>query len=417
LNNIELYLLKFLFLQKNFNEYSSFIERKFLKDNSPDIYRLFEAICLWHGKFPGKDISRLEEFAVFYSTVFPMKNQREEETLHSLLSRLASIEVEDSVAKDFLTTHIQRTRATEASLVALDVAEGRKPFDALQAVLSDLEAIPRAEEAKSEFTVLSEDGGFPEPGLRWSLMTLNQSLGSLRKGDNGFIFARPEAGKTTFAISQGVHMAQQLVAKGLGPCIYATNEQAGEIILQRAVQACLGISPGDFFKHKKRAIETFKQRTNGQFLVYDKAFIQAREMDQLCKKYNPGLIVFDQLDKIKGFANSHDRDDMTLKQIYQWARELAKEYGPVIGVSQASVSAEGKKYLTMDDVDGSKTAKQGEADWILGIGASHQQGLEGIRHFNLSKNKLIGDPDTDPKKRHGKSDVKINPIICRYEDI
>ena len=415
--NIDLYLLKFLFLYKNFLKYSSFIEKKFLKDNAPELYKLFEALSLWHGKFPGKNVSSIEEFSIFYNTIFPTASQREEESLHSLLSKLNELQVEESVARDFLMSHIQRTRATEASLVALDVAEGRKPFDALQSVLEALEGIPDVGEAQTEFTVLSDDSGFPEMGLRWSLDTLNKSLGSLRKGDNGFLFARPEAGKTTFVISQGVHMTCQLAKRGMGPCIYITNEQSGEIIMQRAVQSLLGLKTEEFFSNKKKHLREFQERTDGKFLVYDRAYVQCAEVDKLCRKYNPSLIIGDQLDKFKGFANNRDREDISLKQIYQWARELAKAYGPFIGVSQASVSAEGKKYLTMDDVDGSKTAKQGEADWILGIGASHQAGLDGIRHFALSKNKLLGDADTDPSRRHGKCDVRINPQLCRFEDI
>lgn len=415
--NIELYLLKFLFSGKAFLQYGNFIEGKFLKDNSPDIYRLYQAIASWHSKYPDKDIQSLEEFGVFYSTLFSVTSQRDMETLSVLSSKLESIQVEEAVAKDFLVQHIQRSRATQTSLLALEVAEGRKPIAELQAHMKDLEVDLNPAQIVSEFTVLNEEGGFPDQGLRWSLRALNQSLGSLRQGDNGFIFARPEAGKTTFAISQSVFMAEQLVAKDLGPCIFATNEQSGEIILQRAIQSCLGITPTDFFKYKKQAIAKFNLKTQGRFLVYDKAYIQAKEFDALCQRNKPSLIIFDQLDKIKGFSNSKDRDDMTLKQIYQWARELAKQYGPVIGVSQASVSAEGKKYLTMDDVDGSKTAKQGEADWILGIGASHQAGLELVRHFSLSKNKLIGDSDTLPNLRHSKQDVRIQPLICRYEDI
>ena len=62
------------------------------------------------------------------------------------------------------------------------------------------------------------------------------------------------------------------------------------------------------------------------------------------------------LDKIKGFNS--DRDDLKLGFIYQWARELAKQYCPVIGVSQADGTGEGKKWLTMDNVSGAKTSKQ-----------------------------------------------------------
>jgi hypothetical protein len=68
-------------------------------------------------------------------------------------------------------------------------------------------------------------------------------------------------------------------------------------------------------------------------------------------------------------------------------------------------------------VANAKTAKQAEADWILGIGKSHDVGWETIRFLHLSKNKLMGDKDTDPTMRHGKVEVVIKPEIGRYVDL
>ena len=88
----------------------------------------------------------------------------------------------------------------------------------------------------------------------------------------------------------------------------------------------------------------------------------------------------------------------------------------MIAVSQAGGTGEGKLFLTMDDVDGSKTGKQGEADWILGIG-KETDNTSRIRYFNICKNKLLGDSDTLPDLRHGNSQVLIRPEVARYEDI
>jgi len=107
---------------------------------------------------------------------------------------------------------------------------------------------------------------------------------------------------------------------------------------------------------------------------------------------------------------------LRLGAIYIWARELAKVYCPVIGVCQADVSGENKKWLTMDNVANAKTSKQAEADWILGIGCIHQEGLEHVRYLHASKNKLSGDEDSDPTLRHGKCEVIIKPEIARYAD-
>jgi hypothetical protein len=104
--------------------------------------------------------------------------------------------------------------------------------------------------------------------------------------------------------------------------------------------------------------------------------------------------------------------------MYQWAREIAKDLDcAVIGVCQADGSGEGQKWLTMGNVANAKTAKQAEADWIVGIGKVADVGYENLRYLNASKNKLAGDEDTDPTLRHGKREVLIRAEIARYEDI
>ncbi len=135
----------------------------------------------------------------------------------------------------------------------------------------------------------------------------------------------------------------------------------------------------------------------------------------ICQATNPSLIIFDQIDKLQGFKA--ERDDLLLGAKYQWARELAKQYGPVIGVCQADGQGENVRWLTMAHVANAKTAKQAEADFILGIGCIHDPGWESIRFLNISKNKLIGDGDTDPLLRHGKFQVALDPVIARYSDI
>ena len=161
--------------------------------------------------------------------------------------------------------------------------------------------------------------------------------------------------------------------------------------------------------------KTYKDKIQNRLKIYDfEDSSRANRIEQIIKTTNPSLIIFDQIDKIKGFKM--DRYDLELKATYQWAREIAKMYAPVIAVSQAGGTAEGKLWLTMDDVDSSKTAKQGEADWILGIG-KEQDNTSNMRFLNISKNKLLGDNDTLPDLRHGNAQVMIKPEIARYEEL
>lgn len=252
-----------------------------------------------------------------------------------------------------------------------------------------------------------------QQGLRWRLDCLNKSLGSLRAGDFGFIFARPETGKTTFLASEIAYMLGQDLRNA--SIIWFNNEEQGYKVMCRVLQAYYGIPHDVLLSNLKKYYNEFNEQTNNCFQLRDAATISRYNVEKLVDKYEPILVVYDQIPKIKGFKA--DRNDLMLGDICQWARELAKGRHAAIGVSQADGTGEGVRYLTMEHVANAKTAMQAEADFILGIGKQNTQEGEYIRYLNISKNKLMGDPDTIPDLRHGRFEVMIEPTIARYRDI
>lgn len=251
-------------------------------------------------------------------------------------------------------------------------------------------------------------------GLRWRLNFLNKALGSLRKGDFGFIFARPETGKTTFLASEISAMLQQL-SDDSGPIVWFCNEEQGAKVMLRLYQAYFGVELAQLLANPKKYKQEFDSQVKGRFKLVDDANMSKSLVERILKQINPALIVYDQIDKIKGFAA--DREDLRLGAIYIWARELAKTYGPSIGVCQADGNAENQKWLTMEHVANAKTSKQAEADFIIGIGATHNQNERSIRYLNISKNKLGGDSDSNPAMRHGRAEILIEASVARYKDI
>ena len=313
-----------------------------------------------------------------------------------------------------LEEHRRRSLAGQVAITALDVESGKKSTKDLLDLFNEFEhqevEINEAVPVEMNLEKLYETQ-ISTPGLRWRVNWLNKSLGSLRKGDFGFIFARPETGKTTFLASEITHMVTQTE----GEVLWFNNEEQGNKVAIRVYQAALGFTTQDLFRDSEYNQKRYETLTGNRIKILDFEDSSGKaRIESILKQSNPALIIFDQIDKIRGFKG--DRNDLELKQIYQWAREIAKTYAPVIAVSQASGEAEGKLFLTMDMVDGSKTAKQGEADWILGIG-KEQDNTSRTRYFNISKNKLIGDKDTSPDLRHGSTQVLIKPEVARYEDI
>jgi hypothetical protein len=329
-----------------------------------------------------------------------------------VLGPLKDYSIGEDILHDLVEASKERQEAMEIALHAIDVSEGKKSFDSLLTKVKEHDTI---DVCNDEFVTdnLEElyNHAVKQSGLRWRLRTLNEMLGSLRRGDFGFLFARPETGKTTFLASEVSFFAEQTES----PLLWFNNEEQGDKVQLRIIQASLGLTLDELFSARTENQKRYLERTGGRIRLVDRATLYRRDVEKLCKQYKPGLIVFDQLDKVKGFEA--DREDLLLGAKYQWARELAKDFCPVIAVSQADGSGEGKKWLTMENVANAKTSKQAEADFILGIGKTNQDGFEYIRHLHLCKNKLMGDQDTIPDQRHGRRDVILDPIRARYKDI
>lgn len=397
-----------------FTKYYKYVNINYIKTNYNNIYKIFNSINNYYIKYNINNNININDLDIFYNTEYMLKEQERKE-LKLLLEEIFNKDTSNKEALiGLLDEHRHRAIAGEVALVSLDVETGKKPVQDLLDLLDKFEQKEIELDPPKPIEMDLEklyDSQVATPGLRWRVNWLNQALGSLRKGDFGFIFARPETGKTTFLASEVTHM----VAQTEGEVLWFNNEEQGNKVAIRCYQAALGIEQSFLFDDRERRQRQYVSATGNRIKILDFEDSNSRtKIESILKNSNPALIIFDQIDKIKGFKG--DRNDLELKAIYQWAREVAKTYAPVIAVSQASGEAEGKLFLTMDMVDGSKTAKQGEADWILGIG-KEQDNTSRTRFFNIVKNKLIGDADTMPDLRHGSTQVMIKPEIARYEDI
>lgn len=346
---------------------------------------------------------------------------KDSEYYSKLVETLATLEVSDETTAVLINSFYQQRLLKEISLSAYDLTEGKGSIDSFNDLLSKFTSEkPEDEDEEPPFVtddleqLLNET--YRQPGLRWRLNTLNRMLGSLRPGKFGFIFARPETGKTTFLASETTFMASQL-SEDDGPIIWINNEEEHNTVKIRCYQAALGCSLAQLNSNPAAAREAFLKTTKGKHLILNTVgSISKRQVEAIVRKYKPSLVVFDQIDAIQGFEA--DREDLRLGAIYQWARDLGKEVRyATIGVCQADGSGEGQKWLTMGNVANAKTSKQAMADWILGIGKTNDVGYEALRYLHASKNKLEGDPDTEPGLRHGKMEVLIKPEVARYADI
>ena len=397
--------MNFLLLIKVFFKYSLYKEyREYLSitKDMKEIYYLFKALDEIYTHIQ-TDIS-FYDYALWVQTNLGKDYE-------IFLKILEKENLSEAIIEQTLSTAKTHAISLQIAQKAILVSEGKLSYSEFMDFLSK-EKLPETKTKHVPITNnLTEllDMYVTKPGYRWRLDCLNKSLGSLRDGDFGFIFARPEMGKTTFLASEITNMATQFNR----PVIWINNEEQGGKVKLRLIQSFFGIKKEDLIKKKEYYEKIYIETIGNKLFLFDDASFAKRDIEAICNEYNPGLLVIDQLHKIKGFDS--DREDLRLGQVFGWGRELAKQYKQaIIGVNQADNSAENKRYLTMENVANAKTAIQAEADWILGIGGIHDVGYEFVRFLNISKNKLTGDPDTETTLRHGRFEVLINPDIGRY---
>lgn len=414
----ECILIKYILIYNNYIKYYKYIN---INKEQRELSILYQTLRLLQERYPNTD-KTVDELEALVWASYPNMRLPEKEAIHALLETIKTVEVRDEIALDMVTSVQRRAKARELAMLAMDVSEGTSQWEEFERSASEILDSSHSgidpNRFKNSFAVDDirklKDMVNRTPGLHWRLHCLNRSLGPLRLGNFGFIFARPESGKTTFLADQISYMASQVDR----PILWLNNEQESYVVQMRIIQSTVGMTRDEMWQDDEGTNARYMELTKGLIRVYpndDHTDIYKSEAEDLIEYLKPSLIVMDQIDKIKGF--DADRNDLVYGKIYQWARSLAKKYAPVIGVCQADGSGDGVKWLTMSHVADAKTAKQAEADWILGIGASNEDNTDYIRYFNISKNKLFGDERTDPAERHGRYHVYIKPDIGRYEDI
>lgn len=252
-------------------------------------------------------------------------------------------------------------------------------------------------------------------GLQWRLQCLRQSMRGLRGGDFGIIAGRPDKGKTTFIASEITHLAGQL---DMGRnAVWLNNEGKGERIYLRLIQAALGMTLSEIrtFREKNDVMEAYAG------IIGDKHRIRIVDIhgqdtyavENIIRANNTGLVVYDMIDKIKGFG-SEARTDLQLEEMYSWGREIAVKYDLVgLATSQISNEGDGLQFPTLGMLKDSKTGKQGACDFQLMIGASNDVNLAGYRYIGLPKNKLRREGEAgDPR-----ATVNFKPQIARFDDV
>lgn len=193
------------------NIYNKYIEYISINKDYKELDIIYRSLKELHTAIPDTDKS-LDELETFINASYTAMPASQREAIGLIFEQLRSMDMSESVLEVILDEIQQHALSQRIAVSALEYAEGRKSWDSFIEDVASLK-VDKAS-VSSDIVFVTDDLEYlkehtvSKKGLPWRLESLNRSLGSLRGGDFGFVFARPERGKTTFLASETTYMAQ-----------------------------------------------------------------------------------------------------------------------------------------------------------------------------------------------------------------
>jgi archaellum biogenesis ATPase FlaH len=233
---------------------------------------------------------------------------------------------------------------------------------------------------------------------------LNDRLdGGALPGHHVLVFAPTEMGKTLFVINMVAHFLRQGHRT-----LYVGNEDPADDIILRLASRISGMDKYGIKASPETVQELLDANGWKDFIFADLAPGTFPRIERLVKKYDPKILVLDQLSNINVNVSKSESKTGSLEQAAKEARALAKRCGIlVVSVTQAADSATGRVVLGRGDVHNSNIGIPGQVDLMLGIGADEAMESRGLREISLVKNKISGN--------HDHFTVRFNPILSKVE--
>jgi KaiC/GvpD/RAD55 family RecA-like ATPase len=218
------------------------------------------------------------------------------------------------------------------------------------------------------------------------------------------VFARPEIGKSAFAINVAVMAA----SRGKARVLYLSNEDPVRDLMLRALVRFNGVPHDEVLKDLHGAVLRARQYGADRIVFRDMAPGSLAEVDRLVRRYKPDLLIVDQMRNM-GTGKTGENMTQRLDSVAQGLRNIGKRNAcAVLSVTQAGDSARDKAILDDGDVDNSNTGVSAGCDVLIGIGATAIMREAGERRLCIIKNKLGGS--------HGYADVRLDPLTLAFRD-
>ena len=350
---------------------------------------IFDTVVYSHTKYE-RNLS-VSELQGIFNDRNPAMPQSTRSRVQEIISGLITSDSTDDMHTDLVNNLWLRDKARQIGEKALDIFTGEsEEFGELKKLIEVVEDGRIGD--KTTYTIvdknleelLTEKAG--DSDFLFDFHLINEHIEGLNRGNLGIIFARPEAGKTTFSS----FLTASYIRQGF-KVVYWANEEPAKNIKMRIIQSYFELNDDEMEEQKPDLIRRYGEEIEPYLVLIDCVGTSVEEVDEYAKLNKPDIIFCDQLDKFR-IKGEYNRGDERLKETYVTAREIAKRNNCLVwAVSQASYDAHDRQFIDYSMLDNSRTGKAGEADIIIGIGRTGSSEVDNIvRHICISKNKLNG---------------------------
>lgn len=391
-----------------------------LKNLAPDNKKIIKTIGEYFHRYPEKRTITVDELRSMFFVLNPISGTA---TVNDVFDKMASLKIDNpELVRDIINQFVEMHFMSRVSIIATEVLNGVRPTarDDIKGLLAELDSTLASSRNEEDiwYNESLDDILYrrKEGTVAWGLPWLNQGLGPLRPGTLGHIFARPNVGKSSFAIFNSAFWACQWTLKEKknkvevpGRILYLQNEEHPENVRIRLLQCALGISEDQIKENTKLAQEQYEFKTGNRIIIKEEVN-HIRKVEEYVSLAKPRVVFLDQGPKVEITGGREFSGPDRLQMLYNKYRELALKYQLIfITLGQAEGHVEGKKLLWQSNMDSSKTGIPGELDWALGIGKVDTPGLEEHRWFNVAKTKLNG--------TGGHYEVRFDNNIVRFKGV
>jgi KaiC/GvpD/RAD55 family RecA-like ATPase len=196
-------------------------------------------------------------------------------------------------------------------------------------------------------------------------LQLNEKLdGGVFRQAQCLIMARPNVGKSTFAINTAACLARNGFR-----VLYMPNEDPHRIVISRLLSRFVGVPFLEIHKDQDPHHTVALSEGFDRLVVQEINPGSIQEIRAAVARYKPDVFIVDQIYKIA--MESKDGAVQTFANISSGCRTIAKEFNCAsILVTQVADAAKDKLFLAQEDVEWSNTGVCAQMDLMIGLAQS-----------------------------------------------